>query len=295
MGATGKVAACILIAAACGGEPPHEPPARILAGPLDTVHVNMRRPGRLRVPVLGRAGRALPDTSVRFAWASGDAIGVSARGDVTCARQGDAMVRATVGTLTTHFPLRCRPVEFLRFPGPIQLVVGDTVRPIPVVAYGPDGRPTDIYGARVAVGDSSLVALDGLHVRPLRPGATTLTVAVGNRQATTGLHVYAPVPTLDGLKAERKLVAVPLRLAPGEMRRWPLPWGGWMLSMWPAQGDTGGLQLRIEGARCKPAPQISDRRYLCTVNGEASVIVYAPWRAGAAPELTGMLAVKPSG
>jgi hypothetical protein len=123
-----------------------------------------------------------------------------------------------------------------------------------------------------------------------------LTVSIGGAHATTGLHVYAPADGLDDLEREPRLVAVALRLAPGESRRWRLPWGSWMLSMWPEDAAGGrGLQLRIEGASCAPTEQISRRRYLCSVTGRATVVVYAPWREAPGEVLTGTLALKPSG
>lgn len=287
--------AAVLLFAACRAEPGSGPPARLVVGLADTLVVNRSQPARIPVRILDGAGRALADTGVRFAWVSGDPIAVSSSGHVACTRRGDATVGATLAGIATQFILRCRPVQALRFGGPVQLVLGDSAQPIPVTAYGPDNRTVDLIAGSVRVGDSSLVALQGLRVRPRRWGASIVTVAVGDVQATTGLHVYAPAVTLAGLEREPRLVAVPLRLAPGEQRRWELPWGSWMLSMWPEEDALGGLQLRIEGAGCRPTEQISRRRYLCSVTGRASVVVYAPWSAGATQMLQGTLAIKPSG
>lgn len=270
-------------------------PARILAGQADTVVVNHRGPMRLPVRVLDAAGRVIAETGVRFAWASGDPVAISPHGEVKCARQADARVRARVGHVTATFLVRCRPVETLRFHGPIQLVVGDTAQRLPVAAYGADNRKVELLDATVWVGDTSIVELDGQRVRPRRWGASILSVSVGDRSATTGVHVYEPVTTLDGLAQDPRLIAVPLRLAPGEMRRWFLPRGSWMLSMWP-EADSGlGPMLRVEGARCTPVPGLSRRRFSCSVTGTAAVIVYVPWRAGAAIARTDTLAIKPSG
>ncbi len=68
-----------------------------------------------------------------------------------------------------------------------------------------------------------------------------------------GVHVHAPAPTLDGLRRNHRFVAVPLHLAPGEMRRLRLPSGGWMLTMLPEE-DSLGIRLRIEDATCSDAP-----------------------------------------
>lgn len=285
----------LLVAGACHGRVAKGAPARIVAGESDTVLVNSRRAVRIPLRVTDAAGRALPDSAARFAWESGAEIPISPGGEVRCVQRGDATVRSTIGALTTRFLLRCRPVEALRFPGPIQLVLGDSAQEIPVTAYGPDNRPVHLFAARTHVGDTTLVALEGMRVRPRAWGATILSVVIGDRQVSTGVHVYAPATTLDGLHRERRLVAVPLRLAPGEWRRWSLPPGGWMLTMWPEEDEGRGLQLRIEGARCGQPLGLSRRRFSCASNGPIAVVVYAPWRAGSEAVLTGTLAVKPDG
>lgn len=290
-----SIVAALLLAGACQGRTTKGAPARLVAGESDTVLVNDRRSVLIPLRVTDAAGRVVPDTAARFTREAGAAIPVSPRGEVTCAQRGDATVRATLGTLTTRFLLRCRPVEALRFPGPIQLVLGDSAREIPVTAYGPDNRPVHLFAARLHVGDTTLVALDGTRLRPRAWGATVLSVTIGDRQASTGVHVYAPATTLESLHRERRLIAVPLRLAPGEVRRWSLPPGGWMLTMWPEEDEGRGPQLRIEGARCGRPLGISRRRFSCASSDPISVVVYAPWRAGADSIMTATLAIKPDG
>jgi hypothetical protein len=258
------------------------------------VIVNNRRPVWIPVRVLDAAGHVLPDTGVRFQWASGANIPVSAVGELTCARSGDATVRATLGRLATEAVVRCRPVETVRIAGPIQFMLGDTARQLPIAVLGPDGRPVDLLEGQVWIEDSSVATVEGLRVRPRAPGATLLAVTIGNRDGAAGVHVYERASTLDGLRQERRLLAVPLRLTPGDMRRWHLPAGEWMLTMWPEEDEGRGLRLRLEGANCVRS-RISKRRYQCLVRDEASVIVYAPWQAAPSSELIGTLAVMPTG
>ena len=282
-----------VLTGACQRSPANGPPARIVAGQSDTVVVNSQRPVRIPVRVHDEAGHVLPDTDVRFTEATGATIPISASGEITCAQRGDLTVRAAVGNLSTLVTVHCRPVETVRLVTPIQFVVGDSARSLPLTAYAPDNRPVELLAARVRVSDSNVVALDRLRVAPRTWGTSSLAVDVGDRQGWASVHVYDRANGLDELRRERRLIAVPVQLAAGEMRRWRLPAGDWMLTMWPEEDEERGLQLRIERANCEPLQQISKRRYHCWVTDEATVIVYAPWRAGSSDIVTGTLAVRP--
>jgi hypothetical protein len=60
--------------------------------------------------------------------------------------------------------------------------------------------------------------------------------------------------------------------------------------MLPYEDETRGLQLRVEGANCLPAP-ITRRRYVCLAKNDAWVIVYHP-SIKPAPDLTGKLLLR---
>jgi hypothetical protein len=220
-------------------------------------------------------------------------MAISAVGIVVCSRRSDAVIRATLPHLSSLIAVRCRPVAAVRFPGALEVVIGDTAQAIPFTAYGPDNRPVELLAARVWVRDSNVLALDGIRVQGRTSGTTLISITIGDHGATSGVRVYAPATSLDGLQAERTLIAVPLSLARGDMRRWSLPAGGWILSVLPPQDEAVGLKLRVEGARCEVLGSFGPRRYGCVSNQTASVVVYAPWKAGLSDTLRGTLAVKP--
>jgi hypothetical protein len=266
---------------------------RITAGVADTVVVNNMRPVRLTAQVLDAAGHTLPDSGVRYTWVSGEAMPISAFGIVVCSRRSDAIIQATLPPVRTLLVVRCRPVAAVRFPGALEITLGDTAKPIPFTAYGPDNRPVDQVAARVWVRDSNVIALDGMRVWGRTSGTSLISIKIGDHGATSGVRVYARATSLDVLRTERKLIAVSVSLARGEMRRWSLPPGGWILSMLPPQDEGAGLKLRVEGAQCEVLTGFGPRRYGCASNQTASVVIYAPWKANANEILTGVLAVKP--
>jgi hypothetical protein len=290
LGAVAVLSLVLLHTTACGKT---GRPARITAGVADTVVVNNMRPVHLPVQVHDVAGHLLPDSAVRYTWVSGEPMTISAAGIVVCSQRSDAVIRATLSHLSSLIAVRCRPVAAVRFPGALEVVIGDTARAIPFAAYGPDHRPVEQLAARVWVRDSNVLALDGIRVQGRTSGTTLISITIGDHGATSGVRVYAPATSLDGLQAKRSLIAVPVSLARGDMRRWSLPAGGWILSMLPPQDEELGLKLRVEGARCEVLASFGPRRYGCMSNQTASVVVYAPWKAGSGDTLTGMLAVKP--
>lgn len=296
-------AATIVFLCACGAHAPPGPPVRLSAGASDTVIVNGRHPTPLPVRALDAAGRAVAGAPVRYAWVGGDSLPVTPTGDVTCAKSGDAAVRAVSGRLTTRLLVRCRVVEYVRIPGPLQFVLGDSAlsRPfaLPVAAYGADGRPVTLLTGSARVRDSSVATLRGLTLYPRARGITVAGAHFGDRDAAMGVHVYQRVGTLAALDTllrvhpKQRLFAVPLRLERGEYRRQALPPGEWMLAMLPEADTTPDrVQLRIDGARCTDHFLNAPRRWGCSAGPGASVTVYRPFGRVAAPTATGYLLVR---
>lgn len=278
-----------MVASACSA-PVDGPPARLVVGTSDTLIVSNLRPFQIPARVLDSSGHALQMTGVRYEWTAGDSIPISATGIVTCTRNADATLRASVGVLVATALLQCRPVRTVHIAGPMQFTLGDSAQAIPVEALGIDSSRVEMFAASAEIMDSSIAGLDGMLIRPRKPGATLASVRVGDRSAAVGVHVYERVNTLDGLRPEQTFVAVPLRLTSGEVRRWRLPAGIWMLTMLPYEDEARGLRLRIEGANCLPAP-ITPRRYVCLAKDQASVIVYHP-SIKPAPHLAGELLLR---
>jgi hypothetical protein len=270
------------------------PPARLVAGTLDTVLVNYLRPVSLPMRVLDAAGRLLPDTGVRYAWVAGAPVSVSAHGVVTCERPGDATVRASLGPLATNFLLRCRPVRGVRASYWTDFVLGDSARDLDVVAVGVDGRLVTLLGAWLRVEDSTVAVLDGLRVHPRSPGETRVFLRVGDRTADFVVRVFEPVPTLEGLRPGQLLVAAPVRLTRGASVRWPLPTGRFYLSFLPGPDAEAAPTLSVDGAvMCMPAlgPGVYDTTCVVRVPG-AWVTVASPGEPRAtvaAPAVVGTL------
>lgn len=133
--------------------------------------------------------------------------------------------------------------------------------------------------------------MNALRITPLRTGATAIYFRVGDQEARGSVHVYERVSSLDELQRRIRLVVVPLALRPGESRRWRLPHGTWMLSMWPEEDPGNGPRLRIEGANCVANDQISKRRVTCFSNGNAAVVVQVA--SDVRSPSAAMLAVRP--
>ena len=127
---------------------PDRRPARISVGKSDTILVNDTEPLRLAARVLNGNGHVLQVSGLQYALVSGDQIRISRDGHVVCDRSGDAVVRASLGELSTQFQLMCRPVSKLVAGTTVYLVVGDSAQELPIGAFGLDGKPMTSFIGR---------------------------------------------------------------------------------------------------------------------------------------------------
>lgn len=274
-----------LCMSACKG-----PPARLIAGVSDTVIVNSTRPIQLPVQVLDAAGHVLPETGIRYKWISGAPVLVSATGAATCTQPGDAWVRASLGPLSTDLLLRCRPVREVRSLLMMNLVVGDPPHELPFAAVGVDGHPVTLLTGQATVWDTTIATLEDLRVRARAPGVTGLDMRIGDRLAHASVHAYERRDTPEGIRPGQH-VAVSVRLAGGEMRRWRLPAGPelYFLAMLPNGEEDRMPRMAIVGANCDPG--LGPHSYFCVAQHDAVVFLYHPQHADSAQELSGTLAV----
>jgi hypothetical protein len=260
------------------------PPERLVAS---TVVVNNIEPTRLPMRVLDAAGRTLPDTGVRYAWASGAPVSVSREGDVTCAQPGDAIVRASLGALVTHIPVRCRPVANVHAPRMLELILGGPARDVPFEAVGRDGRPVTLLVGRIHIGDSTIATLEGQRIRARAAGRTWLETSIGNRRSYTRVHVYGPTESPEGI-AQGEHRAVPVRLAREESREWRLPAGRYYLRVVLDHDDRPKARLIVSGASCTVS---SGTHLSCFARDDMWVTVRQTQQTDPSSELSGTLLV----
>ena len=269
-------------------------PARIFVGTSDTVVVNDTAPVRLVAHVLNVRGQVLRTNGLRYELVSGDRIRVSTDGRVTCDSSRDAVVRVSLGGLSTQFRLLCRPVRELLAGTTVYLVLGDSAQELPVGALDLDGQPVTSLVASATIRDSTVATLNGLRVRGQAPGGTTVEVRVADDSVGIGVWVYERATNLDGLGVNKQTVAVPVRLASGATSRWHIPNGAYLLSILPDRRFQGRFELELTavGANCTKAASRGEQSYGCLAYSDnASVTIENPWRAEPAPEFTGKLAV----
>jgi hypothetical protein len=269
------------------------PPARLVIGTGDVTAdliVNSRRPMQVSTLVFDAAGHALPPTGVRYRWASGVPVAVTPAGIVTCTQPGDASIRASLGAVATTALLRCRPVRDVRAPNVLNLVVGWPSQDVPYEALGPDGRPVTLLAGAMSVGDSAIVTLEGQRIRARAAGTTRVTTQIGDGEGDMVVHSYERASSPEAIRLGQHL-AVPVRLAGGEMHSWRLPAssGRYFVTMVPDRAERSMPHVAITGANCEP--WFDAHSFLCAAPRGASVFVYVPPSAGPALPLSGTLAV----
>lgn len=273
----------------------------VATGTSDTVVINGRRATSLPVRAMDANGRAASVASISYEIEGGIRVPLSSDGQVTCVQAGDLVVRASLARLNAHVVVRCRPVETVRIPGPIQFILGDSVlgrpREVPLEAYDREGRAVALIAGSLGIMNREIASLSRLTMTPLQPGASLAWAHVGEREARIGVHVYQRVDALEALDTvtrippKRRLIAVPLPLAAGELQRQKLPPGSWMLTMLPEDDSTPTrVHLRVEGAMCNPV--LTARRLLCGSRVGATVVVYRPSGSADVPRAHGDLLVR---
>ena len=250
------------------------PPARLIIGSghaADGLIVNNVRPIQLSTLVLDAAGHLLPSTRVRYRWESGAPTSVTPSGVITCAQAGDATLRASLGAVATRIRVQCRPVLDVRAPAMLDLVAGGPSRDVPFEALGAGGRQVTLLAGRIAVGDSTVVNVTGSRIRGRTAGTSWMRVLVGDRGSFSSVHVYERAATPEWIRPDQHL-AVPVRVAGGEMRQWRIPAGEYFLGLIPDGDEQARPLLAVVGANCT---QVVGHLH-CQAGHEASVIAYHP-------------------
>ncbi len=271
-------------------------PAQLLASDLGgALVVNNERPVQLTMQVLDASGRSMSNSGVAFLRVSGPPIPVSAKGLATCTQSGDAVVRASLGRLTTALVLRCRPVRAVRGVGMLNLVAGGPAADVPFVALDATGEPVTLLRGDIMITDSSVATLDVTadghsRVRGHAAGITTLRVRVGDREAFIGVHVYEHASSLDGIRPGQEL-AIPVTLGAGEVREWHLPAAReeYFIVMRPGEDGQRVPHLAIVGANCSPV--LDAHSFFCIAQHEASLFVFHSRAGDQARTAQGMLTV----
>lgn len=280
----------LLVLSACKGALGHVdgPPVRLLAGIHDTIVVNEYLSTRLPVRALDSAGNDVRVSGVRYRQTSGDPIALSALGIIRCDRSADTDVRATLGTLSANFHVLCRPVFDLRTMGGADLVIGDSARDISIRALGPDNQVVAPLAGSVVVDDANIAAVKGLRVTARAPGMTEVHVRIGNFSRGVMVTTYERVSSLEGLRPAQRNVLVPVRLSRGDVRRWRIPAGFYLLTMSRGSTSSSSPRLEITGASCGKG--LGPDSYLCRAPSAMTVIAYQP--PGASSDGIGQIAMR---
>jgi hypothetical protein len=269
-------------------------PTRIVTGRADTIVVNSVHRVTLPIQVLDDAGHALPLQKISVERISGDALDLSATGQVTCKQRGDAVVRVALGALARRFKLLCRPIKGFRFvySATRPFVVGDAPRALEFAAVGVDDRPERVLAGTLSIGDSSVAELRGLTVRPLSPGATMAELDLGECFWAMAVTVNERVESPAALRTDNDVFLVaPLRLVDGERRGWRLPRGEYRVGLLTQANVDTQLLLGRTAMNCVPWIT-GGQNYHCIALAGASIDVRNPRRAGAGGELYGELFVQ---
>jgi hypothetical protein len=227
----------------------------------------------------------------RFQWLSGDSPHISNDGRVTCARPGDATMRASLGPPSTTFVLYCRPIRAFMFGmNNYALVVGRPSKALRLVGQGVGGRPVALLAARLSVCDSAIASLDHGRVSPRSPGQIVIQVESADSRTRLNVEVLQLVEAPSDLPPYHAFVAH-VRLVGGESENWHVPPGRYELRFIPDSSGHGQALLAATKSNCARysdnGPHLS-----CLTREDAAVILDNQRPAGRDGWLTGRLVVR---
>lgn len=261
----------------------------------DGVVVNNLGAVKLGMRVLDARGHLLPDSGVRYRWAGGTPIPVSATGVAKCTRGGDATVRATLGSLATTLLLRCRPVSTLASRYGLALVVGEQAAPIPFVALDATRRIVSPLRGAITVADTSIAVMerasDGQRLlRARAPGSTRVDVSVGDRTTSVFVNAFGRRSSFNGIKPGDR-VAIRVRVRTGEVRQWSLVPSRelYVVRMIPDGDEEQMPAVAISGANCVDEGR---HAFMCAAPHGAQLFAYYPAWGNQSMERRGDIAVE---
>jgi hypothetical protein len=259
-----------------GGDPVAvrlEVDAQQTAKASDGIIVNTRHPVFLTMRAFDAKGKTVKSTDVRYRWMSGTPIPVSANGVVTCSYAGDAVLRASLGSVAATVRIKCRPVRQVLAHMWIQLTAGDSSQELNFVALDPDGMPVNRLAGKLQVKDSTIATLRKGRIYPISPGHTQVVMRFGDGNATTQISVYERVASFEGLRDDQRFVIAPVRLALGETIRWPLPKGLFWLKYHRAETSAQTPTIEVDGpVMCMPVSSPSVELVECLVRGAGASV-----------------------
>lgn len=207
---------------------------------------------QLPMKVMDKHGLPLSAKGVRFHQISGQPVSISGSGVVKCSDVADAMVLATVGTVSTSVALHCRPVQVLRADPWMDFVQGDSPRVVQYAALSPQGTfVSDLRGTMKVDDEGVAVVRDNRIVEPKTVGATPLTIRIGDKTSIVEVTVYQLVPSFENLSRTQTYPAVAVRLALGKPVTHALPRGTFWLKYLPRTANDPSPDISVLGhARC---------------------------------------------
>jgi hypothetical protein len=297
-----------LMVATIGWMTRNGPPARLVnvAARSDGIVVNHVGPVQFSTTVLDAAGHHLERNDVRYQRLSGIPIPVSSRGVAKCTERGNALVRATLGTLKTDFLIHCEPVRKIRGAGWGHFVLGQPPRTLGVDAIGLDGQPVTRIAATLRVDDSTVATLNGSQLRPLRPGSTGIDIRIGDYRWVDEVTVFEPVRTFEGLRPDQRWVVAPVHLTRGASLRFPLPKGVFFLAFGADSSEMPTMR-GFRGLGSRSVPQSPIRMTVagpitciplgvldtyCLARGPGATVTLERSRAEGPGEIVGMLVLE---
>jgi len=219
-------------------------------------------PVQMSVKVVDRYGRPMAQAQPRLTTEPEGIASVGPGGSVRCLRNGDFVVVASYEKLGATAPSRCSVVASVRAPDRIRLSIpGEPATPA-VSVLGPGDEPLAGVPVVFASADPSVVAVEGLRLRPVVPGSANVIASAGDRKAVIRVEVM------------RKIFGEVIHIGPGMRANYSLPAGDFEVEV---RTRPAGVALSwVGGDGCENRPVAPETVARCLFPAAGTLLVENP-------------------
>ena len=230
-------------------------------------------PFELPVRVFERDGRIRPKRELKMRVVLGSVVRVlSEKNAVACDRAGAGQVELGSGALRETITITCRPISGFRWPRTVEMMVGDSPRPVVVQAVFASGEEEVMRPLSLTTRNEHIARMRGDSVVAVAPGSTIIDVELGGFNVPMGVFVSALIANDT------------LSLRAGQFRNWVLDPGRYTMTVAAVQPqhERRWLDFLADGTRCVPS-QRDDDAVTCVVYERGAVVVRNTERDAASP------------
>lgn len=232
---------------------------------------------QLNARVVNAAGVSVPDSVMTYSVVPTDVMRVSAAGEASCEKSGDATVTMAASGLTAVATVKCRLVSSVKSKKELRVIIGADLGDMAVLVSGADGK-TMADVPLTFEGGSPMASIDQSgRVKGIEIGKGTVTISAGGASSQTELEV------VEKVKSE------PLAISDGSSTTYTLQTGKYLLEVQAKAGSNGVDIVWVGAPACPNQPERQEHKVYCDVANTATFTISNPSLFGMGTNAVGFM------